>query len=673
MTLVLCEMSIVVLPIRALRRIATRMSEEKSKRPRSRKNDGDYSLRRRKSHDSEAGGSLGSDPGTSHAPRDRVKSAKRLSRETAPKESRREEAAKAIPYSAPQAEPHPGERISKVMARAGACSRRDAERLIAEGRVAVNGQVLESPAFNVTEGDVITIDGAPLAARERTRLFLFHKPAGLVTSARDPEGRETVFDYIAERHPELPRLVSVGRLDINTEGLLLLSNDGSLARVLELPTTGWTRRYRVRAHGEVDQALLDALAEGVTIGDMTYAPIEARLDREQGANAWLTMSLSEGKNREIKRVLEHLRIDVTRLIRVSYGPFQLGDLAEGAIEEVRLKTLREQLGKGLAELAGVDFSSPLREAPSATEREAARVAALNRPRKHVSTMRRQQAEKPDATAPRQRVERAVTADRKGRAVAVERVVAQKKEAYPKGRNARRFEALRQEGAGEAEAAAKPRFERPHQRREDQGFAPHGGTRRRSREAPASTGGEERGFAHRPRRESGGEAAAARRNRPAPFEHKEGKPFEGPRRPRAEGEAKRERRRQGDERPHRDAPPRGFNHGETERPRGPRKARAEAGAKREFRRQGDERPHRDAPPRGFKRGETERLHGPRKPRAEAGAKQEFRRQGEERPRRDAAPRGFKRGDDRKPGGPRKPPGGPRKPPGGKGKPPSRPPR
>ena len=247
------------------------------------------------------------------------------------------------------------------MARAGVCSRRDAERWIAEGRVAVNGRVQTSPAFNVSDSDKITVDGAPMQARERTRLFLFHKPAGYVTTARDEEGRATVFSYLEERHPDLPRLVSVGRLDINTEGLLLLTNDGGLARTLELPATGWTRRYRVRAHGAIDQAQLDSLGDGVTIDGVHYAPIEARLEREQGANVWIAMNLTEGKNREIKRVMAHLGLDVTRLIRVSYGPFQLGDLAEGAVEEVRLKMLREQLGKSLAELAGVDFAAPLRE------------------------------------------------------------------------------------------------------------------------------------------------------------------------------------------------------------------------------------------------------------------------------------------------------------------------
>jgi len=233
-----------------------------------------------------------------------------------------------------------GERIAKVMARAGVCSRRDAEQWIAEGRVAVNGRVLTSAAFNVKEEDKIAIDGAPMQERERTRLFLFHKPAGYVTTAHDPEGRPTVFAFLEERHTDLPRVISVGRLDINTEGLLLLTNDGGLARTLELPATGWTRRYRVRVHGETDQAQLDELRKGVTIDGVVYAPIEARLERVQGANAWIAMSLTEGKNREIKRVMEYLGLDVTRLIRVSYGPFQLGELAEGAVEEVKLKVLR---------------------------------------------------------------------------------------------------------------------------------------------------------------------------------------------------------------------------------------------------------------------------------------------------------------------------------------------
>ena len=347
-----------------------------------------------------------------------------------------------------------GERIAKAMARAGACSRRDAEQWIAEGRVTVNGRKLSSPAFNVKEGDRIEVDGKPLAERERTRLFLFHKPPGLVTSAKDPQGRDTVFDFIKEREPELPRLMSVGRLDINTQGLLLMSNDGGLARALELPATGWKRRYRVRAHGETDQAALDRLAQGVEIEGVAYAPIEAKIERQQGSNVWIAMTLSEGKNREVKRVLAHLGLEVTRLIRVSFGPFQLGELDEGSIEEVRLKVLREQLGKSIAEFAGVDFSSPLREDATPAKLQQARAAAASRPRKHVSVLRRER-EEHDAEKPRTRIERATTADRKGRAVQIERVVVKGERPAASSRNARRFAAERRDAEESPRKEGKP--------------------------------------------------------------------------------------------------------------------------------------------------------------------------------------------------------------------------
>ena len=233
-----------------------------------------------------------------------------------------------------------GERIAKRLARAGLCSRRDAERWIAEGRVAVNGKVLDSPAVNIRPGDRVTVDGKPLPQQEPTRVWRYHKPAGLVTTARDEKGRATVFDELPE---ELPRVISVGRLDLNTEGLLLLTNDGALARHLELPATGWPRRYRVRVHGEPDPQRLAALAHGIMLDGVEYGPIEAVLDREQGANAWLTMTLREGKNREIRKVLEHLGLVVNRLIRVSYGPFQLGKLPPGEVEEVPRRVLRDQL------------------------------------------------------------------------------------------------------------------------------------------------------------------------------------------------------------------------------------------------------------------------------------------------------------------------------------------
>ena len=273
------------------------------------------------------------------------------------------ENAPSRPRGAPravQAEPQEPveDRIAKVIARAGIASRRDAEAMIAEGRVTLNGKVLESPAINVTAADRITVDGEPLPAKERTRLWLYHKPRGLVTTARDPEGRPTVFDNLPE---DLPRVVAVGRLDINTEGLLLLTNDGGLARVIAHPDTGWLRRYKVRAHGEINQADLDRLRDGITIDGIDYGPIEARLDRVQGDNAWITMGLREGKNREIKRILEHMGVQVNRLIRMSFGPFQLGDLEDGLVEEVRTKVLRDQLGEALAIEAGVDFESPVRE------------------------------------------------------------------------------------------------------------------------------------------------------------------------------------------------------------------------------------------------------------------------------------------------------------------------
>ena len=235
------------------------------------------------------------------------------------------------------------QRIAKVLARAGLCSRRDAERWIAEGRVAVDGTVLTSPAFNVTDANDIRVDGMPLPEAQRARLWRYHKPSGLVTTHRDEKGRATVFAALPK---ELPRLISIGRLDLNSEGLLLLTNDGALARRLELPATGWLRRYKVRVHGVVDPAALARLEKGVTIDGVAYGPIRAQLERQQGSNAWIAMSLREGKNREVRRVLEHLGYPVTRLIRLSYGPFQLGHLARGALEEVQKSVLADQLGDG---------------------------------------------------------------------------------------------------------------------------------------------------------------------------------------------------------------------------------------------------------------------------------------------------------------------------------------
>ncbi|MBR1126283.1 pseudouridine synthase [Bradyrhizobium lablabi] len=260
-----------------------------------------------------------------------------------------------------------GERIAKVLARAGLASRRDAEEMVTQGRVTVNGRLINSPALDITANDVVAVDGKPLPPRERTRLWMYHKPRGLMTTHDDPEGRPTVFDNLPEG---LPRLISVGRLDFNTEGLLLLTNDGGLARILELPDTGWLRRYRVRAHGEVTQAQLDELKKGVEVDGVKYGSIDATLERDQGANVWLVFAIREGKNREVRNVMAHLGLEVNRLIRISYGPFQLGELEEGKVEEVKTRVLREQLGEKVAKLAGADFARP--EQSEADEDEAPR-------------------------------------------------------------------------------------------------------------------------------------------------------------------------------------------------------------------------------------------------------------------------------------------------------------
>jgi 23S rRNA pseudouridine2605 synthase len=282
-----------------------------------------------------------------------------------------------------------GERISKVMARAGVASRRDCERMILEGRVSLNGKVLDSPAVNVTADDRIEVDGQIIGAIERTRLWIYYKPTGLVTTNHDPEGRPTVFDNLPE---DLPRVISVGRLDINTEGLLLLTNDGGLARMLELPSTGWLRRYRVRAHGSIDQARLDELREGIAVDGVLYGAIEATLDREQGHNVWITMGLREGKNREIKNVLGAIGLDVNRLIRISYGPFQLGELEDGEVVEVKSRTLRDQLGPRLIEEANANFEAPIFNAPVEAKEEAPAArewSAGERPRRESRDDRRE--------------------------------------------------------------------------------------------------------------------------------------------------------------------------------------------------------------------------------------------------------------------------------------------
>ena len=262
-------------------------------------------------------------------------------------------------------------RIAKAMARAGLCSRREAERWIASGRVSVNGTLLKTPAVEVGPSDKVLVDGRPLPAAEPARLWRYHKPRGLVTTHSDPEGRPTVFDNLP---PDLPRVISIGRLDFNTEGLLLLTNDGTLARHLELPSTGWLRRYRVRAHGRVSQEELAKLEDGVEIDGVRYGPVEATLDSLQGGNVWLTLSLREGKNREVRRILESLGLAVNRLIRISYGPFQLLDLEPGQAEQVKRRVLADQLGVKLAEELDLTSLEPdlqltrRRQAEAAAER-----------------------------------------------------------------------------------------------------------------------------------------------------------------------------------------------------------------------------------------------------------------------------------------------------------------
>jgi 23S rRNA pseudouridine2605 synthase len=313
-------------------------------------------MRRGKDQGQETRKRPGSDRAKNVPPRTRHGAPKRRNAaapEPAVKPSRRSSAA-------PHARPKPAEaqetgaqepmRIAKAIARAGICSRRDAERLIEEGRVSVNGKRLDTPACVVSPSDKVTVDGKALPSAEPPRLWRYHKPKGVLTSHHDAQGRKTVFESLP---PELPRVISIGRLDFNTEGLLLLTTDGALARHLELPSTGWLRRYRVRAHGRVTDAALDEIRKGVSIDGVAYGPVEAEIERVQGTNIWLKIGIREGKNREVKRLLEHLGLSVNRLIRISFGPFMLGELEPGAIKEVGARALASHLGPQLAVELGV--------------------------------------------------------------------------------------------------------------------------------------------------------------------------------------------------------------------------------------------------------------------------------------------------------------------------------
>lgn len=512
----------------------------------------------------------------------------------------------AAPSGTPESPPE-GERIAKTIARAGLASRRDAEAMIAAGRVSLNGQILTSPAVNVTESDRVAVDGEPLPARERTRLWVLHKPRGVVTTARDPEGRQTVFDILPE---DLPRVVAIGRLDINTEGLLLLTNDGGLAKVIAHPETGWTRRYRARARGEVNQVELDKLRRGITIDGMEYGPVEATLDRVQGDNSWISLSLREGKNREVKRVAEHLGLSVNRLIRISFGPFQLGDLPEGGVEEVRTRTLIDQLGKRLTEEAGCDFDAPLvsggEDAPRKTggrgggskpqavspersrmldpSKRVGRRAPIARPRDMPAP-----ASQGEGAALETRTKRAApVADRKGRQIKVERVQRNDPEAAPKRFRkkddgaAERFGAVgrparperpakddrRDKGAPKGEWSERPRGPRP------EGDRPQGrpfGDERPSFDRPRNEpGAAPRTDARGPRvseprwRNEAGEGAAERPRSPRPprGDRPERRDGDRPRPPRVEGDRPRGDRPRSDK-PRSDKP-------WGDRPRGERK-------------------------------------------------------------------------------------------------------
>jgi 23S rRNA pseudouridine2605 synthase len=276
-----------------------------------------------------------------------------------------------------------GERVAKALARAGVASRREVERLIAEGRVTLNGRRLDTPAVKISPGDVLSVDGAVVGAAEPTRVWRYHKPSGLVTTHRDPAGRPTVFDALPAH---LPRVISIGRLDLNSEGLLLLTNDGALARALELPSSGWVRQYRARAYGRTTQAQLDTLKDGVTVEGVVYGPILARLDKvqrkagapaESSANVWISVSLTEGKNREVRRVLESIGLKVNRLVRLAYGPFALATLPTGQVEEVGPRVIREQLAEFIApENLPTGISTPGPATVRATSRQSAGASGI---------------------------------------------------------------------------------------------------------------------------------------------------------------------------------------------------------------------------------------------------------------------------------------------------------
>jgi 23S rRNA pseudouridine2605 synthase len=532
----------------------------------------------------------------------------------------------------PRRDTGPAERIAKTIARAGLASRREAEAWIADGRVAVNGKVIDSPALDVTPRDLVEVDGRPLPERERTRLWLYHKPRGLVTTERDPEGRPTVFEKLPR---DLPRVLSVGRLDINSEGLLLLTNDGGLKRALELPSTGWLRRYKVRAYGSIGVEDLVAIENGVTVDGIEYGPVEARIERRTGDNVWLLIGIREGKNREVRNILRHLGLEVNRLIRLSYGPFQLRELEEGEVEEVRLAILREQLGPRIVETAGIDLEGPVATAPPAGGARR-RKAALSRPQGHDDINDRRATAKAERFARLQAGEaeddemteddtpdveidpstgkislkEKTLADRKGRRVAVA------KKFDPAKAEERRGRARVLDESGEL-----PRRPRP-ERREDDGARPQRrarpeGARSHSfRERGETTSGAER---PRPRRREDGDGGGERREE-RPFKsagyRDRGEGAGGARKSfgyksREGGEPREER---GERRPFRPREERSEGGGAGERRAWRPRIDREEGA-------GEERPQRATRPREERESGGERR--PYRPRGEGGERGEGR--------------------------------------------------
>lgn len=557
----------------------------------------------------------------------------------------------------------PGERIAKVIARAGLGSRREIEDWIAAGRVAVNGEVIDSPALNVTSRDRVSVDGEPLPEPERTRLFLYHKPKGLMTTERDPEGRPTVFESLPRW---MPRVMSVGRLDFNTEGLLLLTNDGGLKRVLELPATGWMRRYRARAYGEVTVEQLDALAGGLSVEGVDYGPIDAKFERATGDNVWLAIGIREGKNREVKNILGHLGLEVNRLIRVSYGPFQLSELEEGQVEEVPLRLLKDQLGPRLATEAGVDFEGPVNATPEGRPRPRPRPEARPRPSSEAPDPRRAtakaerfarlQAGATDATpmdvtamdddAPdveidaetgKIKLKPKTVSDRKGRSVAVEKRFDPAK-AEARKRRPRVFAEDGSELRPRARPERRDEDERPRKPRRDgagdgyQRSDRSGEPRKHAfRDRPAPPSGEDR--PRRPYRSRDEEGPRSRgydpidRDRPA-REDAPRRPYR-PRAERAEGSEERPRRpyrprtdRSDDERPNRPYRPREetderpVRHGRPREDRGPGEGPRRPYRPREERAESADRPQRSFRPRRERsEGDNERPYRPHRPREE----------------------------------------------------------